>query len=223
LREEVAHFEAIRKAIKIASGDYIDLKTFEPMMRHLLDTYIRAEDSEKIAAFDDLSLIKLLVKQGASVLQNLPKSLREADEASAEAIENNLRRVIVDEQPINPKYYDKMSTLLDELIQQRKEKAVEYKMYLQKLRDLSRQVIDPDFNADYPSSIDTAGKRALYDNLGKNAALAIVLDKEICSTKKDSWRGNKIKEREVLAAIRKHVAEQEVEVIFEIVKNQKDY
>ena len=27
---------------KLASGDYIDLKMFEPDMRHLLDTYIHA-------------------------------------------------------------------------------------------------------------------------------------------------------------------------------------
>lgn len=134
-----------------------------------------------------------------------------------------MRRIIVDEQPINPKYYDKMSSLLDELIQKRKEKALEYKLYLQQLRDLSKKVTEPAFNADYPSSINTAGKRALYDNLDKNAALATALDNEICHTKKDSWRGHKIKEREVLAAIRKHVAEHAVEGIFEIVKNQKDY
>ncbi|MEA1926815.1 MAG: YgjP-like metallopeptidase domain-containing protein, partial [Candidatus Auribacterota bacterium] len=37
-------------------GDYIDMKMYEPAMRHLLDTYIRAEDSEKISAFDDMNL-----------------------------------------------------------------------------------------------------------------------------------------------------------------------
>lgn len=73
LREEVTHFEKVREEIKIASGDYIDLKTFEPMMHHLLDTYIRAEDSEQMAAFDDLSLIALFVKQGESALRHLPK------------------------------------------------------------------------------------------------------------------------------------------------------
>ena len=38
--------------MKLASGDYIDLKMYEPAMRHLIDTYIRAEESEKVSAFD---------------------------------------------------------------------------------------------------------------------------------------------------------------------------
>ena len=53
LKREVEHTEKVREEVKLASGDYIDLKMFEPAMRHLLDTYIRAEESEKISAFDD--------------------------------------------------------------------------------------------------------------------------------------------------------------------------
>ena len=33
----------------------------------------------------------------------------------AESIENNLRRVIIDEMPTNPRYYEKMSEVLDTL------------------------------------------------------------------------------------------------------------
>ena len=50
--------------MKLASGDYIDLKMYEPAMRHLIDTYIRAEESEKVSAFDDLSLVQLIVERG---------------------------------------------------------------------------------------------------------------------------------------------------------------
>ena len=50
------------------------------------------------------------------------------------------------------------------------------------------------------------------------------LDAEIRSTKKDDWRGNKIKEREVKYAIKKHIKEdEEAERIFELVKNQSEY
>ena len=48
--------------MKLASGDYVDMKMFEPAMRHLLDTYIRAEDSEVVSAFDDLGLVELIVE-----------------------------------------------------------------------------------------------------------------------------------------------------------------
>ena len=54
----------MRNEVKLASGDYIDLKMYEPAMRHLIDTYIRAEESEKISAFDDLTLVQLIVERG---------------------------------------------------------------------------------------------------------------------------------------------------------------
>ncbi len=99
-------------------------------MRHLIDTYIRAEESEKISAFDDMSLIQLIVERGADAVEQLPKGIRESKEAVAETIENNLRKLIIDEQPINPKYYEKMSELLDALIKERKAQALEYEKYL---------------------------------------------------------------------------------------------
>ena len=58
IKQEVDHFEKACTEVKLASGDYIDLKMYEPAMRHLIDTYIRAEESENISAFDDLSLIR---------------------------------------------------------------------------------------------------------------------------------------------------------------------
>ena len=58
--------------MKLASGDYVDLKMYEPAMRHLIDTYIRAEESEKVSAFDDMSLIQLIVERGPEVVNVLP-------------------------------------------------------------------------------------------------------------------------------------------------------
>ena len=61
---EVDHYEKVRQEVKLASGDYIDMKMYEPAMRHLLDTYIRAEESEKLSAFDDMTLVELIVERG---------------------------------------------------------------------------------------------------------------------------------------------------------------
>ncbi|WKB05952.1 hypothetical protein QU831_11170 [Escherichia coli] len=38
--------EKLRYEIKLTSGDLLDMKRFEPAMRHLLDMYVRADDSE---------------------------------------------------------------------------------------------------------------------------------------------------------------------------------
>ena len=54
--------------MKLASGDYLDMKVFELAMRHLLDTYLRAEDNAVISAFDGLSLVGLIVEQRLDAL-----------------------------------------------------------------------------------------------------------------------------------------------------------
>jgi len=224
IKQEVDHFEKVRSEVKMASGDYIDLKMYEPAMRHLIDTYIRAEESEKISAFDDLNLVQLLVERGVDAVQELPKGIRESKEAVAETIENNLRRVIIDEQPINPKCYEKMSELLDTLIKQRRDEAVEYEQYLAKLAALAKQVQNPSGGSRYPKAMDTSAKRALYDNLDKNVELALQVDYAVMSNKKDGWRGHKVKEKEVRYAVKRVLNDDQLtDTVFDLVKNQHDY
>lgn len=221
--KEVRHYEHARAEVKLASADYIDLKAYEPAMRHLIDTYISAEESKVISAFDDMSLVELIVERGENAIEKLPSGIRRNRHAVAETIENNLRKVIHDERPINPKYYENMSQLLDELIAQRRQEALEYEEYLAMIVELTRQIKRPN-ETKYPKTLDTRAKRALYDNLDQDEELAMVLDYEVIYTKKDDWRGNRIKEKEVLFAIKKHIKDEEkLKQIFEIIKNQPDY
>jgi type I restriction enzyme R subunit len=224
IKREVDHYEKVRGEIKMASGDYIDLKVYEPAMRHLLDTYIHAEESKKISAFENTTLIQLLVERGTDALSDLPAGITSNKAAMAETIENNLRKVIIDERPTNPIYYEKMSDLLDTLIQERQNQARAYEEYLARIVELARQVQNPAAEAAYPRSLNTRARRALYDNLGKNEQLAIALDMVIQHTKKDSWRGNMMKERELRYAIREVLQDEErTNQIFELVKQQHEY
>ncbi|RJQ25600.1 type I restriction endonuclease subunit R, partial [Candidatus Parcubacteria bacterium] len=68
IKQEVDYYEKVRTEIKLSSGDAIDLKMYEPSMRHLIDTYIRAEESRKISAFDDMTLIQLIVERGTDAI-----------------------------------------------------------------------------------------------------------------------------------------------------------
>jgi len=210
--------------VKLASGDYIDLKMYEPAMRHLIDTYIRADESEIISKFDDMSLIQLIVDRGADAVDALPSGIRKNKEAVAETIENNVRKLIIDETPINPKYYEKMSELLDALIALRKTEAVDYEAYLAKIVELTKQAKSPETTTSYPAAVNSAAKRALFDNLGEDEGLALAVDAAIRATKKDAWRGNRVKEKEVRNAIKAHIADPElVATIFDLVRNQHEY
>ena len=118
---------------------------------------------------------------------------------------------------------------MEELIKLRKEQTLEYEKYLQKIIELSGKVKKPSTTAEYPESIDTDSKRALYDNLGKNESLAVELDYSIKTTKKDGWRDNMQKSKAVRIAIRKVLKnhgitdDEEVHRIFDLVKNQREY
>ena len=132
-------------------------------------------------------------------MKELPKGIRENKEAVAETIENNVRRLIIDEQPINPKYYERMSQLLDALIEKRRQEAIDYQKYLAEIVELARQVKN---GVAYPKALDTLARRALYDNLEKNEALALVVDLAVRNSRQDDWRGNPIKVKKVKFAIK---------------------
>ncbi len=224
LKEEAEHFRQVRDEVKLASGDYIDLKLYEPAMRHLIDTYIRAEESEKISAFDDLSLIQLIVEQGADAVGALPEKIRGNRESAAETIENNVRRLIVDEQPVNPKYYEEMSRLLDALIELRRRCAIDYREYLARVAELVRRIKAPGEDT-YPNGLGTPGQRALYDNLSRDEGKARAVHQAVLAYRQDGWRDNTFKIRLLRGAIRKVLDNDNdlTEQILEIVKNQREY
>ncbi len=225
IRDEVELFSKVRDEVRLASGDYVDLKMYEPAMRHLLDTYIQAEGSWKVADFDKMTLVQLIVERGEEAFKSLPDGLRTKPDAMAVAVENNVRRVIIDEMGVNPRYYEKMSELLDSLILARKQGAVSYKAYLAKVIELARQVRRPGEGASYPPAIDRPALRALYDNLDRDEAKAIRVDAAVLTAKHADWRGHKLKEREVRNAIKTVLgpAEALVDTVFEIVKRQNEY
>jgi len=222
VKAEVAHFEKVREEVKLSSGDYVDMKMFEPAMRHLLDTYVQASDSRKLADFDDMTLVELIVKSGLKALEQLPEDIRKSRKATAETIEENIRKVIVDEMAGNPAYYMKMSELLEALVAQRRKESIDYKKYLKKIVALARDVQAPETGASYPKRIKSAALRALYDNIEEGmlsnpdvtpsyggekiedpkAALAVALDEAIRDAAQADWRGNKGKEKLVRNAIR---------------------
>lgn len=192
--ERVEKFTQLRDDIKIASGDYVDLKAVDADMRYLINQYVRAEDSEKIADFENKGLLQLLVEKQENIQDNLPPNIASDPNGMAEAIENNVRRKIVDENPINPKYYEQMSVLLDELIEQRRKGVLNYQDYLRKIAQLAKQVICPP-QSDYPKTINTAGKQAIFDNFCQDENWVNRLHDAIQAHKQDGYLNNRMKQR----------------------------
>ena len=101
-RAEVDHALSVRDAVRNHSGDAVDMKQYEPAMRYLIDTFIKADGSTKVSALEDMSLVDLVIAKGAQAEDSFPGRLRGKRNNAAEAIENNVRRLIIEENSDQP-------------------------------------------------------------------------------------------------------------------------
>ena len=228
--KEIKHFKDrldfylnVREVIRIASNEIIDLKVYEADMRFLLDTYIRAEESEVISPFEDVSLLDLMETDMDMAIGSLPNSIKGNKEAVAEVIENNVRSKIVEEHLLDPKYFDEMSVLLTELIEARKRDSILYQEYLIKMAELIRMV-NKGQKDDIPKSLNTKGKVALYHTL-EDEELALVCDQEVQYAKQEGFRDNLMKQRKVKNAIKRVLNDDTLaEQVYQIIEqNKEDY
>ena len=190
----------------------------------IIDTYIEADEPRKISPFDNMSLLDLIVKSGIANAINIQLGgVKGNKDAVAETIENNVRSKIIKEHLSDPAYYEKMSALLDEIIAARRAKAIEYEAYLKKIAELAAKV-QAGQAEDTPETLNTPGRRALYNNLNQSEALALKIDEVVKKARPDGWRGIQAREQVVKAALYGVLQdESEVERIFLIIKQQAEY
>jgi type I restriction enzyme R subunit len=214
----------LREIIRKASGESLDLKAYEADMRHLIDTYIEADEPRKISPFDNMGLLELIAKAGiGNAIATQLGGLKGDKNAIAETIENNVRSKIIKEHLNDPAFYESMSALLHEIIAARKAKAIEYEEYLNRIAELAKRV-EAGQAEDTPEQLNTPGRRALYNNLGKNEEVAIRIDETVKQIRPDGWRGVQAREQVIKAALYGILQDEgEVERIFLIIKEQREY
>lgn len=220
--EHVNMYIKLREVIGRASGDFLDFKQFEPGMRYLIDNYIVADDAEKIAMFDDFTLLDFILAQEDKLNKD---GDNKEQESAAEAIENNIRKKVVQKIVINPAYYSKMSEVLEQLILDRKRGVIAYKQLLARYLELAKNISKPEENERYPESIRKSGAmRAFYDNCGEDEELAIRLHKAVMTSKMDGFRNNPTKENRIKRALYQILKDDDmVERLYKIVVEQEDY
>ena len=249
LKMEVAFHVEIRAAIKKHSGEELDIKPYEADMRHLINTYIQADAATGLGQLGDLSLTEIIVETGIhdAIARTLNEKGKLSRNAIAEGIINNVRKTIIRDQLTDPHFYEQMSLLLDDLIQQSRADAEAYEEFLRKAEDLVQRLATRQPEAGVPAALH--GKReatVIYNNLprilasgGVPAAVAessptaekarLVLALEIDRTMRErapaGWKGDQAREAQVLNALfplldRNRAATQ---ALFELVKQQVGY
>lgn len=225
IKRDIDRYLKLREVIRQASGETIDLKAYEADMRHLIDTYIEASEPRPISQFGEIGLLDLIVKSGiADAINSLPKGIKESPQAVAETIANNVRSKIMKDHLNDPDFYDKMSALLFEILDNLRQKQIDYEEFLKQIAMVAKQV-QAGTASNTPPALNTPGKRALYNNLGNNEALALQINDTVLKVRPDAFRGNQAKERVIKSALLPLLgnSQPEVERIFSIIVAQPEY
>ncbi|MGR3493276.1 MAG: type I restriction endonuclease subunit R [Shimia sp.] len=242
IQRDVDFYSDLRAAIKKHSGEELDIKPYEADMRHLLNTYIQADPAQALGALSNVSLTQAIIETGIhdAIAKQLNEKGKLSKNAVAEGIINNIRKTIIRDQLTDPRFYDEMSKLLEDLIQQSRDSAKAYEDFLKKAEDLVRKMATRDAGPDLPASL--SGNReavVIYNNLpdlpatdfvvpaddDQRADLALEIDHTVKELAPAGWKGDPVREREVknvLFPLFNRDRDATLS-IFEIIKNQSGY
>jgi type I restriction enzyme, R subunit len=249
LRNEVQWHVDLRAAIKKHSGEELDIKPYEADMRHLINTYIQADPAAELGQLGDLSLTELIVETGIhdAIARKMNEKGRLSRNAIAEGIINNVRKTIIREQLTDPRFYEKMSRLLDDLIQRNRADAAAYEEFLLKAEALVKQLTAKHSEPGVPAALHGRYEATvIYHNLPRiltvssvpaavaessltedeeRIKLALEIDRTMRERAPAGWKGDQVREALVLNALfplldRNREATM---ALFELIKHQPGY
>jgi len=249
IQREMEFYAGIRASIKKHAGEELDIKPFEADMRHLLNTYVQADAAANLGDLGALSLTESIIQTGIhdAIAQKLNQQGKLSNKAVAEGIINNVRKTIVRDQLTDPRFYEQMSVLLDDLIALSRESTAEYEEFLRKAEALVKSLANKDPQNSIPLAL--RGNReatVIYNNLpsilvnapkdenlrqtspdyaNRLVDLALKVDRAMREQAPADWRGDQAREAQVQNALfpllnRDRAATQ---ALFELVKNQPGY
>jgi len=242
LTKETEFYSDTRAAIKKHSGEELDIKPYEADMRHLINTYIQADPAADLGNLNSLSLTELIIETGIhdAIARKLNEKGKLSKNAIAEGIINNVRKTIIRDQLTDPRFYEEMSKLLDDLIQQSRADTAAYEAFLKKAEDLVKRLGKKAPTGGVPAMLHGKFEAiVLFNNLptlpamtfrcptddnGK-AKLALEIDLAMRERAPAGWKGDDTREKQVLNALYPIMARDRTatQAIFEIVKNQPGY
>lgn len=242
LQKDVEFYGEIRAAIKKHSGEELDIKPYETDMRHLINTYIQADPAADLGDLGEMSLTDLIIKTGIhdAIAKKLNEKGKLTKNAIAEGIINNVRKTIIRDQLTDPRFYEQMSKLLEDLIKQNRSDAAAYEEFLRNAEALVKRLASRQSEAGVPSILHGKHEASvLFNNLSSiatstfqcpakdddKAALALRIDLAVRECAPAGWKGDQAREAQVLNALFP-ILDRDREAtlaLFEIIKSQPGY
>lgn len=241
LQNEVAFYSEIRSIIKRLAGEEFDSTPYERDMRHLINSYIQADYPEELGNLSSLSLVEMIVESGIhdAIAKKLNLRGNMSQHAIAEGIINNVRKTIIRNQLTDPKFYDLMSKLLEDLIKQKRQKTISYEAFLEQMEKLTRRTASHEEEGLPPELRGKPPVIAIYNNLDKisgttfrcpeneaeRAALALAIDAAVRDNAPEGWKTDETRKLQLLNALFPLMAKDKpaCEDILAIIEQREEY
>lgn len=244
LEKESQFYSETRAAIKKHSGEELDIKPFEADMRHLINTYIQADPAADLGNLSSLSLTELIIETGIhdAIARKLNQKNNLSRNAIAEGIINNVRKTIIRDQLTDPRFYEEMSKLLDDLIKQSRSDTAAYEIFLKDAEALVKRLAQKHTGGGHPHALNGYPEAiVLFNNLSRIAAtkfqcpadeedkakLALEIDLAMRERAPAGWKSDIDGPRgiQVMNALYPIMSRDRAatQAIFDIIKNQTGY
>ncbi len=136
-KAELKRFHKLRVSVKMRYAETIDYRDYEPKIRKLLDTHIQANEviqlNEPVNIFDDQSF-NVVKEEGGVYSTRTPA-------AQADSITHALKKAIHEHMEEDPAFYDKFSKMIQEAIDQFRQKLISGQEYLSKVTGIRQKVV----------------------------------------------------------------------------------
>ena len=204
--------------------------------------YVQAEPATVLGEAGSRWLVEMIVDSGIHdvIARDINAKGTLSNRAVAETIINNVRKVIIRDQLTDPRFYEQMSALLDDLIAQSKQESADYEVFLRQAEAVARRLAARGIADGVPAVLHGNPEAAvLFNNLPTVPAttfryptpeealaqFALRLDRAVREQAPAGWRGDHAREAKVKNALYPLLDRDKdaTVAVFEIVKNQPGY
>jgi len=195
-KRDLKFFTALRTAVSRRYGETVDFSEYEPKIEKLIDRHVGAGEVERLT-----DLVNIFEKDKFEAeIERVT-----GDAAKADTIAHRTKRTILERMEEDPAFYKKFSQMLEEIIEEFRQRRIEAAEYLRKARQVMENVVNRTGDelpvqlaqTDVPKAFygiirivleRDVGKTSDIANAGADAALAI--DQIIRDMRIVSWSTN---------------------------------
>jgi type I restriction enzyme R subunit len=129
-KQDAAFFQNLRASVKIRYAEEIDYRDYEKQIQKMLNTYVRADEIIQVVEPVNIFEREAFEKEVERM---------QTDRAKADTIANRTKKTITEKMEEDPFFYRKLSSLLQQAIDDYKAQRISEAEYLLKVKDVMEQ------------------------------------------------------------------------------------